>query len=241
MRRSSSISRGTAIPILMYHHVVARPPRGTPSRYLFVEPRRFRAQMRLLKLLGYRGCSMAELAPHLRGEASGKVVGITFDDGFRNVYDHALPVLEECGFTATTYFVSRQVNGHNAWDTGFLPQMPCMTKAELRDWQARGQEVGAHTLDHERLAALPIAAAERQIAGSKAELEDMIGRPVEAFSYPYGSFSEAVVEMARGSGFTTGTTTLSGKATATHDPLRLPRMTVGGSDGYLRFLGRKIF
>ena len=82
-----------AYPILMYHQIDASPARGTPLRGLTVTPGSFARQMGLLRLLGYRGVSMTGLEPYLRGETTGKVVGITFDDGYRNNLEHALPVL----------------------------------------------------------------------------------------------------------------------------------------------------
>lgn len=224
----------------MYHHVAPAPPPGTASRYMFVSTAQFRRQMRTLKLLGYIGCSMVDLRQFLSGARKGKAVGITFDDGYRDVHQNALPVLVELGFTATTYFVSRQVDGHNKWDEGRMPQAPCMTRRELREWMENGQEVGAHTLDHARLGELDEVEARRQIGGSKKELEDLTGQPVASFSYPFGSHNDLVVELARQSGFSTATTTIKGRATATSDPLRLPRMTVKREDSLPKFLWSRI-
>src|SRR3546814_17476902 len=72
--------------------------------------------MAWLRRLGYRGLSMRDLLPHLLGDSDEKVFGITFDDGYRNVYRYAMPVLDEAGFTATNYFVARQLDGANVWD-----------------------------------------------------------------------------------------------------------------------------
>ena len=72
------------IPILVYHQIAEAPKKGAPFRGLYVSPTAFARQMALLKLLGYQGLSMTDLQPYLRGEKSGKVVGITFDDGYLN-------------------------------------------------------------------------------------------------------------------------------------------------------------
>ena len=92
--------------ILTYHQIAQAPPSPAGFRSLYVPPARFASQMRLLKILGYRGLSMPDLMPYLRGERQGKVVGITFDDGYCNNLEHALPVLQACGFTATCYVMS---------------------------------------------------------------------------------------------------------------------------------------
>jgi len=81
------------IPVLMYHQIDAPPPRGTPLRGLIVAPSSFAWQMRMLRLMGYRGLSMRELEPYIQGHKQGKVVGLTFDDGFQNNVQNALPIL----------------------------------------------------------------------------------------------------------------------------------------------------
>ena len=94
------------VPILMYHQIDTPPARGTPLRGLVVKPAAFARQMGLLRLLGWRGLAMRDLEPYISGEKTGKVVGITFDDGYRNNLEHALPVLLDHSFTATCYGVS---------------------------------------------------------------------------------------------------------------------------------------
>src|SRR3546814_1265250 len=137
------------IPILMYQQIGQPAPKGAPYRGLTVHPADFRRQMIWLRRFGYRGLSMRELLPYVRGERQGKVVGITFDDGYRNVYQNALPVLNEQGFTATNYFVARQLDGGNVWDyEKGIPHSDLMSAQEMRAWAAAGMEVGSHTLDH---------------------------------------------------------------------------------------------
>ena len=79
----------------MYHQIDAPPPKGTPLRGLVVAPASFAWQMRMLKMMGYTGLSMRDLEPYLLGKKYGKVVGITFDDGYKNNHLHALPVLKK--------------------------------------------------------------------------------------------------------------------------------------------------
>ena len=88
------------IPILMYHSIESM-PKSTVMRSLHVPPRRFKFQMWLLKILGYQGLSIRELKPYLDGIKKGKVVGITFDDGYQNILFNAAPILNKYNFTAT--------------------------------------------------------------------------------------------------------------------------------------------
>ena len=159
------------IPILTYHQIDAAPARGAPFRSLYVSPKAFARQMALLAGLGYRGLSMAALLPYLKGEKTGKVVGITFDDGYLNNLVHAAPVLQRHGFGATCYFVSQRLGGTNDWDAALgVAQTPLMNASQLREWAAAGQDVGAHSRNHVRLGALPAATAREEIAASKTEL-----------------------------------------------------------------------
>jgi peptidoglycan/xylan/chitin deacetylase (PgdA/CDA1 family) len=225
------------VPILMYHQIGEPPPRGTPYRGLTVHPATFRRQMRWLRRLGYRGLSMRDIMPYVRGEKHGKVVGITFDDGYRNVYRNALPVLKETGFTATNYFVVHQLGGGNVWDyEKGIGHSDLMSEVEMRDWAGQGMEVGSHTLDHPYLPKLDDAEAERQIRLSRTELEQVLDEEVTAFCYPYGGEERRLREMVRAAGYTNATTTAGGLARADDDPFGLPRITVSRSTHLLRFL-----
>ncbi len=215
------------IPILVYHQIDAAPPKGAPFRSLYVSPQAFARQMLLLRWLGYRGVSMSELQPYLSGEATGKVVGITFDDGYVNNLRHALPVLQRNGFTSTCYVVSDMAGQTNQWDAEVgIAQTPLMDDAQLRAWVAGGQEIGAHTRHHVHLPALDAATARDEVAGSKAVLETLLQRPVQHFCYPYGEYKPSHVAMVREAGFTTATTTRRGRCEVGSDPLQLDRVPV---------------
>ncbi|MFA5521922.1 MAG: polysaccharide deacetylase family protein [Castellaniella sp.] len=221
----------------MYHQVGQPAPRGTPYRGLTVHPGDFRRQMRWLHRLGYRGLSMAQLMPYLRGEREGKVVGITFDDGYRNVFENALPVLLEAGFTATNYFVARKLGEGNSWDyEKGIPHSDLMSLEEVRAWLRAGQEAGSHTLDHVHLPELSPELAAWQIRQSRHELEQALDTEVSAFCYPYGDESPALRAMVLEAGYTNATTTERGLARSDDDVFGLPRVTVARSTHLLRFL-----
>lgn len=225
------------IPILMYHQIDQPAARGSPFRYLTVDPRNFYRQMKWLKRTGFTGLCIRDLQPYLRGEKSGKVVGITFDDGFRSVYSNALPVLEKFGFTATNYFVSRQIGGFNKWDEPVgVPYSACMSGPEMLEWHRLGHEVGAHTLDHVHLTSIPPAEAQRQIADARHELEDMLATAVEAFCYPYGEASDEIRQMVGEAGYASATTTRRARVQPQDDMLLLPRKIVRRTDGWLNVL-----
>jgi peptidoglycan/xylan/chitin deacetylase (PgdA/CDA1 family) len=221
---------GEHIPILMYHQIDARPARGAPMRGLVVSPTSFARQMAMLRALGYQGLSMSALMPYLRGEKRGKVCGITFDDGYLNNLEHAMPVLQRHGFSSTCYFVSGQLGGSNVWDheKGILPK-PLMQAQHLRAWVAGGQEVGAHTRSHADLTQLDAAHALDEIQGCKRELEEASRVVVSQFCYPYGFYNAALVAQVRQAGYAAATTTARARATAQSSAWELPRVPVMGS------------
>lgn len=228
-----------SIPILMYHHIDAVPSRDDPLWTLHVAPAKFEAQMRWMHRLGYRGLSMRDLLPYLRGERQGKVFGITFDDGYCNVLDHAAPVLQRLGFTSTCYFVAAKLGQHNDWDAHLGTRSAALMDAEqVRRWAALGQEVGSHTLDHCHLPQLSAAAAEQQIRGSRESLESAAQSPVESFCYPYGDWHRDLAAMVQSAGYSNATVTERGLACAKDDPFALPRVTVSAFTGLPKFLYR---
>lgn len=225
------------IPILMYHQVGQPAPRGTPYRSLTVHPASFRRQMAWMRRLGYQGLSMRELMPYLQGEKQGKVFGITFDDGYVNVLENALPVLRDMGFSATNYFVAGCFGGSNAWDRDEgVPASPLMTIQQARQWVEGGQEAGSHSLDHPNLPDLPPAQANEQIYRSRQVLQETLQTEVTAFCYPYGHETSALRQMVRQAGYLNATTTAAGLAGPADDVLGLPRVTVARSTHIVRFL-----
>ncbi|WP_241291854.1 polysaccharide deacetylase family protein [Burkholderia stabilis] len=224
-------------PILMYHQIRPLPPPADRLRGLSVAPDAFRRQMTLFRRLGYRGLSVGELQPYLRGERHGKVFGISFDDGFRNVLTHAMPVLDALGFTATCYFVAGRFGGENDWDAlADTARAPLMTCEEMLAWRDHGHEIGSHTLDHVALSRVPEHASDLQITESKRRLEAMSGRRVESFCYPYGDLDARVRNQVAAAGYGNATTTRRGYADTADDPFLLPRIPVAGGVGAFRLL-----
>lgn len=221
------MTQGQRISILTYHQIADAPVKGTPYRSLVVSPRLFAAQMQMLKVMGYQGVSMGHLLPFLRGEKTGKVVGITFDDGYQNNLVHAMPVLRAVGFGATCYVVSDRIGKTNTWDQSQgIPQVPLMDRNELREWIAAGLEIGAHTRQHVHLPNLDDTQAWNEINGSRCELEQLLGVSVQHFCYPYGEYCERDVVLAQKAKFLTATTTRRGRVQAGDSLLELRRVPI---------------
>jgi peptidoglycan/xylan/chitin deacetylase (PgdA/CDA1 family) len=217
----------SCIPILTYHQIAPVTAKGTPYRSLCVAPENFSRQMRFLQLLGYRGLSMSDLMPYLRAEKRGRVIGITFDDGYVNNLTYAAPVLQTLGFSSTCYAVSQLLGKTNIWDKDIgIPQVPLMSAMQLQQWVAFGQEVGAHTRNHVHLNALDPTVSRQEIALCKTELEVASASPVMHFCYPYGEYGADHVGMVSEAGYQSATTTQRSRCGLADNLFELPRAPV---------------
>lgn len=223
------------IPILMYHQIDEPPPKGTPLRGLIVSPGSFTRQMWMLRVLGFQGLSMRDLEPYLSGAKTGKVVGITFDDGYQNNSIYALPVLKKNGFTATCYGVSDMIGGTNSWDHGKVAEKPLMTLENWRAWRDAGMDIGSHTRTHAKLTELTAEEAREQILQSKQELEQAMGCEVRHFCYPYGWYGQEHQQMVHDAGYVSATTTHRGRVSVGNDIYALRRIMVARATNPLQF------
>ena len=223
----------TRVHILMYHRVGHFPGRVKAHGALYCHLPRFRAQMTLFRVLGYTVISLDDAVAGLRGDKAlpPRPLVLTFDDAYVDFLDNAAPVLQAHGYPATVYAVSGLVGATSSWDAGVGPEpAPLMTAAQLREVQAMGFTIGSHSVSHPRLAQADDARIRAELTGSKAALEDMLGRPVDHFCYPYGSHDIRAVEAAAEAGYVTGTTCVRAAATPADDLLALPRKAVARGD-----------
>jgi len=214
------------IPILMYHSI-EKMPRSTIMRSLHVSPKRFKFQMWLLKMLGYKGLSLNELKPYLNGDKHGKVIGISFDDGYQNNLINAAPVLRKYGFSATCYIVSGSIGSSNTWDLDKkITQRPLMTKNEITKWLSLGMDIGAHTKTHIDLTNVSESTAKKEILGCKVDLENIFDVTIYDFCYPFGYLNETVSNIAKKAGYLSATTMKRGRVNPKSNPLKLPRIPI---------------
>jgi peptidoglycan/xylan/chitin deacetylase (PgdA/CDA1 family) len=214
------------IPILMYHSIEYM-PKSTVMRSLHVPPKRFKFHMWLLKILGYRGLSLRELKPYLDGDKHGRVIGITFDDGYQNNLLNAAPILKKYNFSATCYIVSQAIGLSNTWDLQKgITQRPLMTEAEIHEWLKLGMDIGAHTKNHEDLTIIPEQNAYREIRDCKNDLEKKFHIRITDFCYPFGRFNDLVCNIVKDSGYQSATTMLRGRASLQSNMHQLPRIPI---------------
>jgi peptidoglycan/xylan/chitin deacetylase (PgdA/CDA1 family) len=225
------------VPILMYHKIAPRPPR-VRLKGLYVTPATFEQQLAELSENGFAACNPAEACQD--GQSAPRVA-LTFDDGFRNVFQNAMTPLAEIRWRALQFLVPNYIGKLNEWDLreGEAPEL-LMDAAEVRDWIGAGHAIGSHSLTHARLTRLTARDAREEIFASKKKLEDAFGGPVEHFCYPYGDWSEAVRDLVMEAGYRTACTTQFGVNTAATPPFALNRITVRHPTRTLRTLKRKL-
>ena len=217
--------REIKVPILMYHLINVSPP-GTPSmeRRLTVHPADFARQMRWLKQHGYRTITQRELFEALfRGRRLGpKPILITFDDGYRDLYVNASPVLARLGMRATAYIVTRRLkNGYPLFLSWRL----------LRQLPSRGIEIGSHTASHVDLTSLSDREAFRELVESRLAIERRLRHPVQWLAYPFGDYDARIERLVRRAGYVLAVTTEGGSVQSARRPLALRRLQVLDSTG----------
>jgi peptidoglycan/xylan/chitin deacetylase (PgdA/CDA1 family) len=174
----------------------------------------------------------------LEPDCPSRGVVITFDDGYANNMA-AAELLRAKGMTASWYVSSQFIGGHNAWANQTDPRLPMLSRGDLNTLAEWGMEIGAHSRSH---CDLPRQSADRvvdEVRGSKQDLEDILGRPVESFAYPFGRHNDEIVAATRAAGYRTACTTRSGWYRPSEDKLLIRRVTIYGADGLGEF-ARKI-
>ena len=203
--------------ILTYHSVDAT------GSVISITPQMFRNQMSWLAETGTRVVPLSEL------KNTPAAVSLTFDDGFQNFFEHALPVLHRHGFPATVFAVSGYCGAANTWPSQpahpQVSQLPLMSWSELEQAAKAGVSVGSHTVNHPFLSRLSEAEVEDELRLSRSIIEDRTGRSVTALAYPYGD-SSAAVRQAAARHFSLACGTKLAFVSGDSDSMDLPRLDV---------------
>lgn len=219
--------------VLCYHAVSDDWPAS-----LSVTPELLHAQLRTLLRRGYRPQRFTDavLEPTAR-----RTLSVTFDDAFRSVLTHALPILRDLGIPGTVFVPTGHVGGQpmtwpgiEQWAGGpHEAELAGCTWDELSQLAAADWEIGSHTRSHAHLTALSDEELDAELGESKAACEARLGIPCRSLAYPYGDHDERVVAAARRAGYAAACT-LPARLHAA-GALRWPRLVVSPVDNALRF------
>jgi peptidoglycan/xylan/chitin deacetylase (PgdA/CDA1 family) len=230
----------------MYHRISAPVGgRGHQHPYFQTEtdPVVFEEQMKTLHAAGYEAVDLQTAVARLSSlsEVKHKSVAITFDDGFRDFYTHAFPILNKYGLTATMFLPTGYIRAerHSRDSKQYL------TWAEVRELRKAGIAFGSHTVSHPELSLLPWNRVEYELKASRAAIEDNIGDRVTTFAYPFAfpehlqAFKERLKALLLESGYREGVNTVIGTASDRSEVLFLERLPVNSFDD-ATLLGAKL-
>jgi peptidoglycan/xylan/chitin deacetylase (PgdA/CDA1 family) len=216
------------MPILMYHYVRTPPsPLFDPLGYrLSVSPEVFQAQMTWLDTNGFHPVTFDDVRAYFAGlqPLPPKPVVITLDDGYRDLYTTAYPVLAGHNFKAVAYIV-----------TGFVGWPEYVTRDQILEMDHHGIEIASHTVDHPNLARSSVGSVTFEVVTSKNWLESLLGHPVLDFAYPSGKYSAQVVDVLKAAGYDTAVTEDFSTVHTQQDRYTWTRVRVGGGESLMDF------
>jgi peptidoglycan/xylan/chitin deacetylase (PgdA/CDA1 family) len=207
------------VPVLMYHEIADA---AATSSKLAVAPEVFADQMTYLSDAGFNSLTAGDLAAILADGGNGlpeRPVAVTFDDGYGDFYDHALPLLKQHGLVSTIFVTT----GWIGLD-GKAKRM--LNWRELDEAVHCGTEVGAHTYRHPQLDQLPERELREELYSPKALIEDKLGMAVPGLAYPFGYSNKTVRRVAKERGYDYGYAVGNAMTTGGTDAFELPRLTV---------------
>jgi len=211
------------VAVLIYHRIADND--GKPEK-LKLTPAKFARQMDYLSRHHYQTISPDDLFAFLKGEKGlpRRVIILCFDDGYKDIYLNAYPILRRYGFTATIFLVSQF-----AVETS-KPREKLLSWEEIEEMSQYGITFGSHSHTHAWLTSLSDEELHRELKQSKAILESKLNRPVNFFCYPYGKLNERVKEAVKKAGYLTAFSGQPGKNRLGEDLFELRRVLIRGYD-----------
>lgn len=192
------LSQKRGIPVLLYHSV--DPTRSVIS----ITSEEFRAQMAYLNATGYKTISLSDFLGYLCSETipQEKMVVLTFDDGFKNNYTEAFPILCEYGFTATIFLTTDYISGVCSWEKhDSIPRLPLLSWDEIKEMSDFGIDFGSHTCSHPYLTRMSKDGLKAELLASKSTIEAKLKKPVRFFCHPYGDTNCETQQGAKDCGY----------------------------------------
>lgn len=226
----------------MYHMVSEHlPKKASKFNRLRVTPNAFEKQLLWLKNNGYTSYTLSELAKY--EQMPEKSVVLTFDDGYKDNFTNAFPLLQKYGFKATIFIVLERFNQDWATDKDLnMPSIELNNEAMLSDDEIKIMlqsgliEIGSHTLNHANLPNLNDEEKNRQILHSKEQIEKIFGIQCTSFAYPFGFFNEKCVSLVKDANYQIATTVVNDVYKKDKYSLfEIPRLMISGRDNIFAF------
>lgn len=237
--RASSSNVTRELPILMYHRIASHGPEElAPYR---VSQEDFERQLAYLKRHGYASIGLDEWVYALSardGRLPGRLVCMTFDDGYSDFREHAWPLLKHYGFSATVFLPTGLIGGYAEWDRSFGEPAELMSWNDVRALAKEGVRFGAHGAGHRRLDQLSAADMLAEARLSRERIAAELGSPASVIAYPYGAHSDLVRRAMEACGFGCAVTAGPGLSRLGDDHFGLPRQEILGADKMEDFIAK---
>lgn len=217
-------SNSTNINILLYHQIGVAPDSETNPN-CFCSVKEFSNQMDFLKNSSYKVISLNEAMDmifKLKNIEENYVV-LTFDDGCEKFYDITFPILDKFNFPSTIYPLAGYLGKHAIINGHEYKSLKILSQSMLLELNQLGVEIGAHTMNHVKLAQVDNDKAITEVKKSKYTLEQAIGKIINSFSFPHGDYNNDVIEIVSQAGFTNAMTCIDGYANDATSAFEIPR------------------
>ena len=197
------------VPVLAYHKIDF-PPEGVRIRGAFTTPRRFARQLRYLKKRGFEFYTAAELIEfYLQNKRfPEKAICLTFDDGWKDNYTNAFPILKDLEIKATVFLVPSCIGQISQT---VVPEGEAarehLSREDILEMSEYGIEFGSHTQNHRLLHQISPEEIKYEVEESKKQIEDLLQKECKTFAYPAGIFTEAAKTLVQKAGYAAAFTT----------------------------------
>ncbi|MFH1045784.1 MAG: polysaccharide deacetylase family protein [Candidatus Omnitrophota bacterium] len=221
--------------ILLYHSVNLTD--SSDRLGIRMSPEKFLQQMQYLHEAGYTVGDLADLIQSVqKGLAlAEKTIAITFDDGYKDVLENALPILRKFGFSATVFIAPAYTNGMPLARNCYWESWPFLSWPDLKILQKEGLKIGAHSFSHQPLAALTEEQLQRETKTAKDTIEQALGSEVKLFSYPHGSVNPTIKETVKSAGYAAACASMAGRNSYQDDIFELKRTEIEAADSLFEF------
>jgi peptidoglycan/xylan/chitin deacetylase (PgdA/CDA1 family) len=220
--------------ILMYHSF-------TPGGWRYIERSILRKQLEVVSA-SYEIVPLQRLVDDLAcGRSTDRSVAVTIDDAYEDFFEIAYPILEELHLPATLFVPTGYIGKHNDWEAQPPVRLNVMSGSQLRELDPAVVTIGSHSVRHRVLAGLTRQAVEREVRQSREQLQELLGRPVTLFAYPFGelaTYTMQTQEVLRETGYRAAVSTRSGTYGSAKGLYELRRIELHGGDSPAEMLSR---